>query len=209
MGYGVIGSPADSGSASLGSSPGTPAPPCRALGSDTPRAPSSSGLGRRPLKAVARVRIPSGLQTVGNLSGRSPPRRCRHGGYFRFLRLRLVRLGSGASPESVAAAAHRRLGGVDPARTPRRRTHLATLVGRVGLRRCRRGPHLRHRGRRRGGRRRSRCRGPALSRRSPRRAAPVVGGRRGPAVRADALAFDPAPGEEWTAWVRAASSGGA
>src|ERR1700753_3356645 len=59
VGYGVIGSPTDSGSVSLGSSPGTPAQ-CNAV---TSRAPSSSGLGRRPLKAVARVRIPLGLQT--------------------------------------------------------------------------------------------------------------------------------------------------
>ncbi len=54
MGYGVIGSPTDSGSVSLGSSPGTPALAVLA--------PSSSGLGRRPLKAVAPVRIRSGLQ---------------------------------------------------------------------------------------------------------------------------------------------------
>ncbi len=59
MGYGVIGSPADSGSASLGSSPGTPANPAEVRCT----APLSSGLGRRPLKAVARVRIPSGLHT--------------------------------------------------------------------------------------------------------------------------------------------------
>ena len=85
MGYGVIGSPADSGSASLGSSPGTPALPllregrrwtsdrvqpvanARAEAQKQVLAPSSSGLGRRPLKAVARVRIPSGLH-----SGMSP-----------------------------------------------------------------------------------------------------------------------------------------
>jgi hypothetical protein len=65
MGYGVIGSPADSGSASLGSSPGTPAQLSPWRGSCWKKqhvlVPSSSGLGRRPLKAVARVRIPSGL----------------------------------------------------------------------------------------------------------------------------------------------------
>ena len=55
MGYGVIGSPTDSGSVSLGSSPGTPAP------SQDRTAPSSRGPGRRPLKAVAPVRIRSGL----------------------------------------------------------------------------------------------------------------------------------------------------
>src|SRR5262249_51685778 len=67
MGYGVIGSPTDSGSVSLGSSPGTPAPQplvavlyrCKSL----VLAPSSSGPGRRPPKAVAPVRIRSGLQT--------------------------------------------------------------------------------------------------------------------------------------------------
>src|SRR5262249_51605736 len=81
MGYGVIGNTADSGSAILGSSPGTPAPAMsacrdvrqrrRGLGrhgrvryAGTPvLAPSSSGLGRRPLTAVAWVRIPSGLPT--------------------------------------------------------------------------------------------------------------------------------------------------
>jgi hypothetical protein len=56
VGYGVIGSTTDSGSVSLGSSPGTPANAICVLA-----APSSSGLGRRPLKAVARVQIPSGL----------------------------------------------------------------------------------------------------------------------------------------------------
>jgi hypothetical protein len=56
MGYGVIGSPTDSGSVSLGSSPGTPALIARGT------APSSRGPGRRPLKAVAPVRIRSGLQ---------------------------------------------------------------------------------------------------------------------------------------------------
>ena len=54
LGYGVIGSPADSGSVSLGSSPGTPANKCT-------RAPSSSGLGLWLLKSATRVRIPSGL----------------------------------------------------------------------------------------------------------------------------------------------------
>jgi hypothetical protein len=52
VGCGVIGSPTGSGPVSLGSSPGTPA---------SRLAPSSSGLGRRPLKAVAPVRIRSGL----------------------------------------------------------------------------------------------------------------------------------------------------
>jgi hypothetical protein len=74
MGYGVIGSPTDSGSVSLGSSPGTPATMPRwqrcwtlvefrsvANATSEVLAPSSSGLGRRPLKAVAWVRIPSGL----------------------------------------------------------------------------------------------------------------------------------------------------
>ena len=82
MGYGVIGSTTDSGSVSLGSSPGTPArfglprrPPVRL----PPRyftvmAPLCSGLARRPLKAVARVRIPSGLrQSASHLQ------RCRCG----------------------------------------------------------------------------------------------------------------------------------
>src|SRR5918996_3081442 len=55
LGCGVIGSPTGSGPVSLGSSPGTPAP-------QRNKAPSSSGLGRRPLKAVAPVRIRSGLQ---------------------------------------------------------------------------------------------------------------------------------------------------
>src|SRR3978361_2114356 len=55
MGYGVIGSPADSDSASLGSSPGTPAQ------HQLYPAPSSSGLGRRPLKEGAPVRTRSGL----------------------------------------------------------------------------------------------------------------------------------------------------
>ena len=66
VGYGVIGSPADSGSVSLGSSPGTPAKLLQRAGSVVPNriaAPLCSGLARRPLKAVARVRIPSGLQT--------------------------------------------------------------------------------------------------------------------------------------------------
>src|SRR5665647_1964873 len=86
MGYGVIGSTTDSGSVSLGSSPCTPALIARLLevGRDSEtnrpyrygflrcrgalsnseasaRAPLCSGLARRPLKAVARVRIPSGL----------------------------------------------------------------------------------------------------------------------------------------------------
>src|SRR3982750_634702 len=86
MGYGVIGSPTDSGSVSLGSSPGTPARPISREGGGAGLliefgpsfpvgerkkkvlAPSSSGLGRRPLKAVARVRIPSGLQRIRSAS---------------------------------------------------------------------------------------------------------------------------------------------
>ena len=82
LGCGVIGSPTGSGPVSLGSSPGTPAqqcseahrPPHELAGlsdgtvpsSGPPHsttAPSSSGLGRRPLKAVAPVRIRSGLPT--------------------------------------------------------------------------------------------------------------------------------------------------
>ena len=87
MGYGVIGNTRDSDSLILGSSPSTPAGcvsdhgAAQAAGRVTfpsglrqvllspecfcaaiSRAPSSSGLGRRPLTAVARVRIPSGLQ---------------------------------------------------------------------------------------------------------------------------------------------------
>src|SRR6185503_14213484 len=72
MGYGVIGSPTDSGSVSLGSSPGTPATRANphevlvvsavllsaAVLQRQVLAPSSSGPGRRPLKAVAWVRIP-------------------------------------------------------------------------------------------------------------------------------------------------------
>ena len=65
MGYGVIGSPADSGSACLGSSPGTPA---RLIKQEVENlickenmAPSSSGLGLWLLKPATRVRIPSGL----------------------------------------------------------------------------------------------------------------------------------------------------
>src|SRR6266508_6532627 len=69
MGYGVIGSPTDSGSVSLGSSPGTPAEGSligRAVGflsaTFVAVAPLCSGLARRPLKAVAPVRIRSGLR---------------------------------------------------------------------------------------------------------------------------------------------------
>ncbi len=69
MGYGVIGSPADSGSVSLGSSPGTPAQYPSTKKAVTAvkkctRAPSSSGLGLWLLKSATRVRIPSGLPTV-------------------------------------------------------------------------------------------------------------------------------------------------
>jgi hypothetical protein len=83
MGYGVIGSPTDSGSVSLGSSPGTPATDAAIASGGWFRAPqamwhhetrwrspapSSSGLGRRPLKAVAPVRIRSGLHPVRSTS---------------------------------------------------------------------------------------------------------------------------------------------
>src|SRR5260370_32259836 len=73
MGYGVIGSPTGSGPVSLGSSPGTPATcaesgpgfrvaaPGRTFAASMYLAPSSSGPGRRPLKAVAPVQIRSGL----------------------------------------------------------------------------------------------------------------------------------------------------
>ena len=80
MGYGVIGSPPDSGSVSLGSSPSTPAQrirlSCAGFGNlrqslrATARAPLCSGLARRPLKAVARVRIPSGLPPLNPLLSR-------------------------------------------------------------------------------------------------------------------------------------------
>ncbi len=99
MGYGVIGSPTGSGPVSLGSSPGTPAvgasgslctvrpapseqiSECRVFSRP---APLCSGLARRPLKAVARVRIPSGLRAQGvgecscraHHSGRMEPSRC-------------------------------------------------------------------------------------------------------------------------------------
>ena len=70
MGYGVIGSPTGSGPVSLGSSPSTPATSTRRLDprrsrrieSDPLSAPLCSGLARRPLKAVAPVRIRSGLR---------------------------------------------------------------------------------------------------------------------------------------------------
>ena len=61
LGYGVIGSPADSGSACLGSSPGTPARFFN-IYSFKCTAPSSSGLGLWLLKPATRVRIPSELQ---------------------------------------------------------------------------------------------------------------------------------------------------
>ncbi len=90
LGYGVIGSPWDSDSLSLGSSPGTPAILLteRALSGshsdhrlvgDQRTAPSSSGLGRRPLKAVARVRIPLGL-LLGRTVIRAVTPDCRHVG---------------------------------------------------------------------------------------------------------------------------------
>src|SRR5664279_4230216 len=120
LGYGVIGNTADSGSAILGSSPSTPADlsligtlsdvlesvlgrplgrvassngmtPRRLVVPTSSRAPSSSGLGRRPLTAVARVRIPSGLRRRNNPrrvlvgvvacgSERCHPARSRRGG---------------------------------------------------------------------------------------------------------------------------------
>jgi hypothetical protein len=67
LGYGVIGSPTGSGPVSLGSSPSTPASRRpRSIGYRLLRsmAPLCSGLARRPLKAVARVRIPSGLPSL-------------------------------------------------------------------------------------------------------------------------------------------------
>src|SRR6478609_2431702 len=110
MGYGVIGSPTGSGPVSLGSSPGTPAvrtghavrylspraarrARCRSAPFVT-RAPLCSGLARRPLKAVARVRIPSGLPVrnkaqvfatwalfiFAGVSAPSPRSLCRHDG---------------------------------------------------------------------------------------------------------------------------------
>ena len=71
LGYGVIGSTTDSGSVSLGSSPGTPANSRGATAGREPGVlgpsgsklmpPSSSGPGRRSLKAVTAVRIRSGV----------------------------------------------------------------------------------------------------------------------------------------------------
>ncbi len=58
MGYGVIGSTSDSGSFSLGSSPGTPA----IAKEFARRPPSSSGLGRRPLTALTPVQIRLGVR---------------------------------------------------------------------------------------------------------------------------------------------------
>src|SRR4051794_41981577 len=79
MGYGVIGSPTVSGSVSLGSSPGTPARPGSQSGilKVQSRPPSSSGLGRRPLTAVAAGWIPPGggqkRPPVYHGGGRAPP----------------------------------------------------------------------------------------------------------------------------------------
>jgi hypothetical protein len=67
------GSPADSGSASPGSNPGSP----------TNLAPSSRGLGRRPLTAQTGVRIPMGSPSSSLFS-------CRRGGTGRRVRLRGV-----------------------------------------------------------------------------------------------------------------------
>ena len=63
MGYGVIGSTSDSGSFSLGSSPGTPA----IAKKFARRPPSSSGLGRRPLTALTPVQIRLGVQVPAGL----------------------------------------------------------------------------------------------------------------------------------------------
>ena len=65
VGYGVIGSPADSGSVSLGSSPGTPAEKNLielVLVKKINLAPSSSGPGLWLLKPATGVRIPSELR---------------------------------------------------------------------------------------------------------------------------------------------------
>ena len=94
LGYGVIGNTTVSGTVILGSSPGTPAQAqalvahadsekstaCRYGSLRCPstaectrqpaRAPLCSGLARRPLKAVARVRIPSGLPAEASVHGR-------------------------------------------------------------------------------------------------------------------------------------------
>jgi hypothetical protein len=67
MGYGVIGSPTGSGPVSLGSSPSTPAIwsvlPSRLEFRSLHGPPLCSGLARRPLKAVAPVRIRSGVRS--------------------------------------------------------------------------------------------------------------------------------------------------
>src|SRR5690242_18427947 len=70
MGYGVIGNTTVSGTVILGSSPGSPADRKieslavqRSFGINTP--PLCSGLARRPLKAVAPVRIRSGVREEG------------------------------------------------------------------------------------------------------------------------------------------------
>jgi hypothetical protein len=49
------------GALTLHREPGAPAPACTVGQQESYLAPSSSGPGRRPLKAVARVQIPSGL----------------------------------------------------------------------------------------------------------------------------------------------------
>ncbi len=69
MGYGVIGSTSDSGSFSLGSSPGTPAKRLVHLSFSRKRyrPRSSSGLGRRPLTAVTPVQIRYGVQIRSEL----------------------------------------------------------------------------------------------------------------------------------------------
>src|SRR3954466_5813951 len=104
MGYGVIGSPTVSGSVSLGSSPGTPARKSSPRCSSSRTAPSSSGPGRRPLTAVARVRIPSGLRV------REPPvlptggsRRPRDGSWQNRLRTAPSSSGPGRRPLTAVA----------------------------------------------------------------------------------------------------------
>jgi hypothetical protein len=84
MGYGVIGSPTGSGPVSLGSSPSTPAIGRKSqprLEFRSLRPPLCSGLARRPLKAVAPVRIRSGVPAeTGSVLRRrraGPVRNCR------------------------------------------------------------------------------------------------------------------------------------
>src|SRR5690606_30634457 len=77
-------------------------------------APSSSGLGRRPLKAVARVRIPSGLlpgEASAQLSGRLT---CFRATRPRFRATRPEPLPGLAAPGSSALRVHPRKAAVDP-----------------------------------------------------------------------------------------------